>query len=230
MISGKNMKGQNILEEIISLPADLHGCGSVSEKVLRGIYKYCSKMNIQNSIETGSGKTTILFTHLSKHHTVFALDIENSVEVVRSSSLLNKDSYHWINGPTQKTIPVFNFDRKYQVAYIDGPHGFPFPELEYYFIYPHIENGGLLIIDDILIPTIYNLYKFVREDEMFEEIEVIDTTAFFSRTEKKTFDPYGDGWWSQGYNKKNYPIPVNFKVFFKGLLPEQIKSFLKKKF
>jgi len=220
---------QNILESIISLPTDLHGCGSVSEKVLRGIYKHCYKVDIQNSIETGSGKTTMLFTNLSKRHEVFALNIENSVEVVGSSPLINKESYHWIDGPTQKTIPQFNFDKKYQVVYLDGPHGYPFPELEYYFIYPHIEIGGLLIIDDIIVPTIYNLYKFLKQDEMFEELEVIDATAFFKRTDAKTFDPYGDGWWIQGYNKKHYPIPVNFKIFLKGLLPESIKPFLKRK-
>lgn len=223
------MSIKHILEDIIALPPDLHGCGSVSENVLRGIFKYGSKMDIQYSLETGSGKTTMLLTHLSKNHTVFALDIENSVEVVRSSTLVNKESYNWINGPTQKTVPQFNFDKKYQLVYLDGPHGYPFPELEYYFIYPHIATGGLLIIDDIIVPTIYNLYKFLKQDEMFVELEVIDATAFFRRTDAKTFDPYGDGWWLQGYNKKHYPIPVNFKIFLKGILPESIKSFLKKK-
>lgn len=223
------MTSEDILEKIINLPSDLHGCGSVSAKVLRGIYKYCSKIEIKSSIETGSGKTTLLFTHLSENHTVFALDIENSVEVVKSSTLLNKETYNWINGPTQKTLPSFIFDRKYQVAYIDGPHGFPFPELEYYYIYPHIEQGGLLIIDDILIPTIYNLYKFIKADEMFEELEVIDTTAFFRRTNIEIFDPLGDGWWLQGYNKKHYPVPINLKIFLKGILPESIKTFIKKK-
>jgi len=220
---------QNILDEIIKLPSDLHGCGSVSSKVLKGIYKYCSNLNIENSIETGSGKTTLLFTHLSKNHTVFALDIENSVNVVKSSKLLNIASYNWINGPTQKTLPQYNFTKKYQVAYLDGPHGFPFPEIEYYYIYPHIEKGGLLIVDDILIPTIYNLYKFIKADAMFKELEVIDTTAFFQRTNEDTFDPLGDGWWLQGYNKKHYPIPVNLKIFLKGILPEKLKNILKQR-
>lgn len=224
------MSVENILEEIINLPSDLHGCGSVSGKVLRGIYKYCSSMDIQNSIETGSGKTTMLFTHLSKNHTVFALDNQNSVGVVKSSLLINEDSFHWINGPTQKTLPVFEFDRKYQVAYLDGPHGYPFPDLEYYYIYPHIAKDGLLIVDDILIPTIHNLYKFIKQDEMFEEMEVIDTTAFFRRTDAETFDPYGDEWWLQGFNKKHYPIPVNLRVFIKGKLPEKLKLYLKKRF
>lgn len=225
----QSLNTKDVLQKIIELPSDLHGCGSVSSKVLQGIYKHCSNINIINSIETGSGKTTILFSHLSKSHTVFALDIENSVGVVKNSALLNKDSYNWINGPTQKTLPSFNFDKKYQLAYIDGPHGFPFPELEYYYIYPHIEKGGLLILDDILIPTIYNLYKFIKADEMFKELEVIDTTAFFQRTNAETFNQLGDGWWLQGYNKKHYPVPINLGIYIKGILPESFKSFLKQR-
>ena len=221
---------EELLQKIIDLPADLHGCGSVSDNVLRGIYKHCSKLNIIDSIETGSGKTTLLFSHLSKNHNVFALNIENSVDVVKSSDLLNTESYNWINGPTQQTLTNFKFNKKYQLAYLDGPHGFPFPELEYYYIYPHIENGGLLILDDILIPTIHNLYKFIRADEMFKELEVIDTTAFFQRTKAKTFDPLGDGWWLQGYNKNHYPVPINMKILIKKLLPNKIKHLMKQKF
>jgi hypothetical protein len=64
---------------------------------------------------------------------------------------------------------------------------------------------------------------------MFKELEVIDTTAFFQRTNEDTFDPLGDGWWLQGYNKKHYPIPVNTKIFLKGILPEKFKNFLKQR-
>ena len=229
MNAENSIRKEDILQKIIELPSDLHGCGSVSAKVLRAIFKHCIKMNITDSIETGSGKTTMLFSHLSKNHNVFALDIERSVDVVKSSNLLNKKSYNWINGPTQKTLPQFKFDRKYQLVYIDGPHGFPFPELEYYYLYPHIDKGGLLILDDILIPTIYNLYKFIKSDDMFKELEVIDTTAFFQRTNAETFDPLGDGWWLQGYNKKHYPVPISLKIFLKGLLPDRFKHFLKQK-
>jgi hypothetical protein len=37
---------------------------------------------------------------------------------------------------------------------LDGPHGYPFPDMEYYFFYPHIKPRGHLVIDDIQIPSI----------------------------------------------------------------------------
>ncbi len=85
---------------------------------------------------------------------------------------------------------------------IDGPHGFPFPELEYFFFYPHLKTGALLVIDDIQIPTIGRLADFLSEDRMFERVELIGATAVFRRTDAPTLDPFGDGWWLQDYNRR----------------------------
>jgi len=89
----------------------------------------------------------------------------------------------------------------YDVVFIDGPHGYPFPELEYYYFYQHINVGGLFIIDDVNIPTIGRLADFLAEDEMFELVSLVRTTAVFRRTNAKLFDPRGDGWWTQRYNR-----------------------------
>jgi hypothetical protein len=85
---------------------------------------------------------------------------------------------------------------------LDGPHGFPFPQLEYYYLYPHLDTGALLVLDDVQIPTIHQLYKFLRRDEMFEEIEVVGHTAFLRRTAAPAFDPLADGWWRQRFNER----------------------------
>ncbi len=85
---------------------------------------------------------------------------------------------------------------------IDGPHGFPFPDLEYYYFYPHLKTGGLLVIDDIQIPTIGRLAEFISEDAMFSEVECIGSTAVFRRTDAPVFDPFSDGWWLQDYNRR----------------------------
>jgi hypothetical protein len=91
-----------------------------------------------------------------------------------------------------------------QLALIDGPHGYPFPDMEYYYLYPHLDEGALLIIDDIHIATIGHLFDFLKEDEMFRLIEVVDKTAFFERTAAPIFDPYQDGWWMQNYNTRRF--------------------------
>ena len=88
----------------------------------------------------------------------------------------------------------------------DGPHGYPFPELEYYFFYPHLDEDALLVIDDIHIPTIFRLFSFLREEAMFDFLGVASTTAFFRRNSSPAFHPLGDGWWLQNYNKNRFPV------------------------
>src|SRR5262249_44263832 len=71
----------------------------------------------------------------------------------------------------------------------------------YYYLYPHLAAGGLLIVDDIHIPTISNLFEFLTLDQMFDLKEIVETTAFFRRTNAPTFSPIGDGWQNQRYNQ-----------------------------
>lgn len=120
---------------------------------------------------------------------------------VKASPLLQADHVFWVEGPTQLTLPTYRFQHKLQAVLIDGPHGYPFPDLEYYYLYQHLDNEALFILDDIQIPTIHNLFEFLKKDQMFVLEEVVDTTAFFRRTDAPIFCPIGDSWWEQEYNK-----------------------------
>lgn len=181
----------------------LHGAGTFSARTLEAVAQAVCKRRIRNSVETGSGVSTLLFSHLSEHHTVFAVDGGNgSVSNIRQSPLLCQDVVTFVEGPTQATLPQHQFTETIGLILIDGPHGYPFPDLEYYFLYPHLEAGGLLILDDIHIHTVHNLFQFLRRDTMFDLDKVVGTTAFFTRTSAPTFDRFGDGWWQQPYNAR----------------------------
>ena len=190
-----------LLARIASLPRNWHQAGGLAKKAMEGIAKHCAGgERLQHTVETGSGKSTLLFSHLSDHHLVFSLDRGESVAQVRNSPLCRKDVVEFVEGPTQKTLPGFRFDFPLQTVLIDGPHAYPFPDLEYYYLYPHLQQGGILILDDIHIPTITNMFRVVRKDVMFDLLEVRKHTAFFRRTAAPTHDPLGDGWALQGYN------------------------------
>jgi hypothetical protein len=194
-----------ILAEIIQAAPELHTAGTFSRRVLEGIFKHASLEPIAYSVETGSGASTLLFSHLSEHHTVFALDYgTGSIDAVRSSPLFRSTTVTFVEGPTQLTLPRHHFDHRVQLALIDGPHAYPFPDLEYYYFYPQLDPGALLIVDDIHIATINHLFDFLCADDMFQLQEVIETTAFFRRTDAPTFSPTGDGWWTQGYNRRDF--------------------------
>lgn len=188
---------RNLLNRIIAVWQSLHSLGSFSPRTLEIMVRHLSSQPIQHSIETGCGVSTLIFSHLSPDHTVFALNYGGSITNTKASELFNPATTVFVEGPTQKTFPQYTFRNKLQAALIDGPHAFPFPQLEYYYIYPHLEEGALLIIDNMTMPSIHDLFQFLKADEMFRLIEMAGWTAFFRRTSAPVFDPLGDGFWLQ---------------------------------
>jgi hypothetical protein len=147
----------------------------------------------------------LLLSHLSDHHTVFAMDGgTGSVRATEASPLLRRAVVTFVEGPTQLTLPSHRFSDQLDFVLIDGPHGFPFPQLEYYYLYPHLARGALVVLDDIHIPTVTHLFEFLSADDMFELLEVVETTAFLRRTDAPTFPPLGDGWETQRFNRRAF--------------------------
>ena len=182
-----------------------HNAGTFSTEVLRMIERILPK-GMAASAETGCGKSTVLLSNLSESHTVFALDDRNlddsSVDFYESCPLTQLNRIETVFGPTQIKLPKHAHMRRYDLVLLDGPHGWPFPELEYYFLYPHIETGGLLILDDCNIPTIARMADILAEDAMWTLEGFASTTVIFRRTSAPLFDPTGDGWWEQRFNRR----------------------------
>lgn len=193
----------NILSELKQLPQSWHDSGPLDDNVLSDLADFCKSYGtIKRSVETGAGKSTLFFSKVSSNHTVFAIDIGKSLTKVRESEFLRSSAVEFVEGPTQQTVPAYQFTEKLDLVLIDGPHGYPFPDLEYYYFYPHITEGGLLVIDDINIPSIRNMSEIIRADEMFSFMKITGKTMFLQRTAAPVFDPLADGWWDQNYNKK----------------------------
>jgi FkbM family methyltransferase len=161
-------------------------------------------------VETGCGASTILFSHYAQRHLAFCYDDRaeknSSVDFAASFPGFDADRVEWIFGPTQQTILRRPLDEEVDLILIDGPHGYPFPELEYFAFYPWLKAEGVLILDDIHIPTIRNLYDFLREDEMFYPHQVVGTTAFLVRSNAPALSREGDDWWLQRYNVQRFPV------------------------
>lgn len=196
----------DLIDKIAELPSNWHDGGIVMPAGLRAIAEHAASIGpIRHSVETGSGATTLLFSHLSADHRVFAVDGGNSISEVRKSPLFKSENVTYVEGFTQVTLPNYTLPNKVQIALIDGPHGYPFPDLEYFYFYPIIETGGLLVVDDIPIPTIARMFDIIKADDMFELLDIVnDKMAIFKRTSAATIDPHSDSWFLQGYNRAHY--------------------------
>jgi SAM-dependent methyltransferase len=183
-----------------------HAAQAFPTSVLRRIEEILPS-TMQRTAETGSGKSTILFSNLSHRHTVFTLDDTSqsgsSVAFFRECPLTKAETLEVVLGPTQRTLKMYPHSDQYDCVLIDGPHGWPFPEFEYLMLYPHIKKGGYLLLDDCCIPTIGRMADILVEDEMWHLVEVVGlNTAVFRRLPATTLDPEGDGWWTQIYNRR----------------------------
>jgi hypothetical protein len=237
------MGSSELIEAIASLPRDWHGEGTATRSVLVAIARHAGRIGgVEDTVETGSGKTTLLFSHISGRHTSFAVDEGRSISQVRGSDLFNSATVTYIEGPSQRTLPKHTFKHMHQIALIDGPHGYPFPDLEYYYLYPTIQKGGVLILDDIKIPSVGRMFEIIKAEKMFSLLEIVDdNTAIFERTDAPLIDPESDSWWLQGFNrpyfeqknsppKKRYPQVASFLNGLSNATPELLKKCLPQRF
>ena len=219
----------DILARIGALPADWPLAGSLRPAVLARIAAHGP---FRRSAETGAGKSTLLLSHLSEEHAVFTLDDAgqgDSLAAVRASPLLRGEHVGFVVGPSQQTLAAHRF-RPLDLALIDGAHAFPAPQLDYYYLYPHLAPGALLVVDDMHIRAVNDLFRFLRADAMFTLLEVVDTTALFRRTDAPTFDPLGDGWWLQRYNELRLPplAGLSFVRRVTGLMPAGMRAVVRR--
>lgn len=192
---------------INEVPRDFHISGSLSPGVLHRIAELHCEVNAKVSIETGCGLTTLILSQLSERHTSFTVDFGDSLPNTKNHPLFNAETTNFVVNPTQVSLPKWTFAEPLDFVILDGPHAYPFPDLEYFYVYPHVRIGGVLVIDDIHIPTLGHLYDFLRDDEMWAHLGDVETTAFFKRTDAPLLDPCGDGWPSQRYNRRYFAYP-----------------------
>ena len=190
-----------------------HRAGTLTSGPLRAIECYLRSHfggRPIRTVETGCGASTILFSHYAQRHLAFCYDDRaeenSSVDFAASFPGFDADRVEWIFGPTQQTILRRPLDEEVDLVLIDGPHGYPFPELEYFAFYPWLKAEGVLILDDIHIPTIRHLFEFLREDDMFYPHQVVGTTAFLVRSNAPALSREGDDWWLQRYNVQRFPV------------------------
>ncbi len=206
-----NNRIKNILER---LDSSSHRAGIFGSDILLAVSKVLPQGDI-TSVETGCGKSTIMFSNLSKSHFVFAYDDRNlpdsSVVLVQSDADFIASAVTFVYGPTQKTLPGFRFPEGtlFDVILIDGPHGYPFPDLEYAILYPFLKKGGVLIVDDIHIPSIGNMFDTLRSDRMYDELGVFGTTGVLRRTHIDAVPADGDHWYEQNYNYSKFPLSMD---------------------
>lgn len=154
----------------------------------------------QSSAETGCGGSTILLSHLSGHHTAFPFEgADHTVTGLRHHPDFQSDTVIFVEGDTRRTVPAHSFDRPLDLVLLDGPHAYPLPQLEFVYLFPELRTGGWMVLDDIQIPSVHELFRFLRREPSLVLEEIAVRTAFFRKVDQPDWGI--DGWQHQGINR-----------------------------
>ncbi|MEZ5403413.1 MAG: class I SAM-dependent methyltransferase [Bryobacteraceae bacterium] len=153
------------------------------------------------SAETGCGGSTIVLSHCARRHTAFAIEGENAtISTLRRQRALAVERVTFVEGETRNTVPGHDFRAPLDFVLLDGPHAYPLPQIEYAYLAPNLRIGGWLAVDDIQIPSVHELFRFLAEEPSWELDRVSVRTAFFRRKSNRSGGP--DDWAAQGMNRR----------------------------
>lgn len=156
------------------------------------------------TIETGVGASTVAFADGGADHRAVSPDAAEHQLVRDYCRRIGVDDSNtsFIVGLSDEILPtLLDNKRTLDVAFIDGAHSFPYPEIDWYYMTRALKIGGKLLMDDITIPAVTDVFRHMaiepnwRLDGVFD-----DRAAAFTLLAP----PAPEEWTDQGYNK-GYP-------------------------
>jgi Methyltransferase domain len=157
-----------------------------------------------NTLETGSGVSTVLFAMKQTCHVAITPD---SAEVDRVTTYcrdrgVDPKKVSFIVDCSEHALPRLDLPML-DLVVIDGRHGFPAPYIDWYYTAPKLKIGGLLVIDDTWIYACQILRDFLAEAPEWELVyDCAPRAAVFKKVAEGT---HSQEWIYQPYvNKRGF--------------------------
>ena len=147
--------------ELIARAREFHPWDAMAPTALAAILQ---RGPFQQTAETGCGGSTIVLSQASEQHTAFAVEgPDRTISELRKHNDLLTGHVLFVEGDTKQTLPRHDWQGELDLVLLDGPHAYPLPQLEFVYLFPRIKLGGWLVIDDIQIPSVYELFRFLKK-------------------------------------------------------------------
>jgi hypothetical protein len=158
---------------------------------LQAIFDFCRQNLLPhpNIIETGAGVSTICFLHLEPNRLVSIAPDKELFERIdtycRENDISTRplqrylDGSEWVLPELAKTARsgagnavtqlgamkmIKNMDQDFDLALIDGLHNWPTSMIDFFYINFMLKNGGFLLLDDVELHSVAELYRFISYD------------------------------------------------------------------
>ena len=151
------------------------------------------------TLETGCGATTIVFAASDAAHTAVFLNESEGLAVqdwCRDHGI-STDGVSFRPGSSSDTLPRLEIG-DLDLVMVDGCHGFPFPQLDWYYAASHLVDGGVLVVDDTHLAAPYELRRYLEHDPRWTRIHVGTQWVAFRRKGSGSLD---EEWTSQTFHQ-----------------------------
>ena len=156
------------------------------------------------TLETGVGASTVIFAACGAHHTAISPEGDEHHRVLEYCRTLGIDTgrLEFVEGLSDDELPRrLTRDRTLDVAFIDGAHSFPFPEVDWFYVTRSLKVGGRLLMDDIPIPAVAPLFRHMQLESNWKLDGVLDNRA---ASFTLLGEPEPEDWPAQPFNDR-YP-------------------------
>jgi hypothetical protein len=136
------------------------------------------------TLETGCGQTTVVFAIAGAKHVSITPKPDEVERVQRYCSQLGLGgNVTFITESSDVALPrqAGPVPERLDHVFIDGAHRFPWPILDWHYTARRLRIGGTLGVDDFKMPSVHILFQFLRGEEEWELIRIVQNTAFFRK-------------------------------------------------
>jgi predicted O-methyltransferase YrrM len=133
-----------------------------------------------HTLETGCGASTVVIAAGGAFHTVISPDVSEH-ELVREYCAkigIATDRLTFVDGLSDDVLPeLCKAGERFDLAFIDGAHGFPFPVVDWHYVSRMLRVDGCLVLDDIPIPSIAVAYRYMKSEPAWRVDSILDGRA-----------------------------------------------------
>jgi hypothetical protein len=184
-----------------SILQDLPGCYGIDPEVARFLYDSVSDQS--KTLETGSGISTLVFALRRTDHIAITPNATEvaAIENYAHANQVPLDRVRFVIEPSDRYLPGCEI-KDLDLVLIDGKHAFPWPIIDWFYTADRLKKGGILILDDLQMPSVSILKDFIAEDPRWQPVR-----SFGKRTlavEKAVASVHDVAWHMQPYVIRRY--------------------------
>jgi predicted O-methyltransferase YrrM len=200
-----------IVEQILADPPVVHPMEGGAAEPRMGVwatepscYRFLAERCEPGSrtLETGSGLSTVLFAALGADHVCCTAGQEEADRVLEHCRTRGIDAsgVRFEVGSSHRTLPPLEAAGVVRdIVLIDGSHAFPFPAVDWFYGAALLGPGGLLVVDDLVLPAVDVLVRFLERDPRWRRAGGTDKWRAWERTTGGTLS---EDWTEQPFYRR----------------------------